>query len=66
LHGAHGVNLRARDATSGVRSAQFARVRKRPWAAVRFGQRLMVRRAPKWVRVRDRAGNVSRWQRVSG
>ncbi|HZO60321.1 MAG TPA: calcium-binding protein [Solirubrobacterales bacterium] len=66
LHGAHRVTLRARDAMSGVRSAQFARVRKRPWAAVRFGQRLMVRRAPKWVRVRDRAGNVSRWQRVSG
>jgi hypothetical protein len=58
------VALRARDSNSGVGAAQFARVRSRPWAAVKFHKRLALRRTPSWVRVRDRAGNDSRWKRV--
>ena len=60
------VALRARDANSGVGAAQFARVRSRPGAAVKFHKLLTLRRKPRWVRVRDRAGNDSRWKRVAG
>ena len=59
------VSLKARDWTSGVRSAQFAQVRNRPWRSVKFHRRLTVRRVPDWVRVRDRAGNLSHWNRVA-
>lgn len=59
------VSLQARDATSGVRSAQFAQVRNSPWRSVRFHKRLTLRRMPNWVRVRDRAGNLSNWHRVA-
>jgi hypothetical protein len=64
-HGRVRVALRARDATSGVKSAQFARVRHRPWARHRYRERVSLRHAPRWVRVRDGAGNVSRWRHVA-
>jgi RTX calcium-binding nonapeptide repeat (4 copies) len=64
-HGRVRVALRARDATSGVKSAQFARVRHRPWARIRYRNRVTLLRAPRWVRVRDGAGNVSRWRHVA-
>jgi hypothetical protein len=60
------ITLKARDSTSGVAAAQFARVRRHPWVSIAFHQRLALRHAPSWVRVRDRAGNVSRWSRVTG
>jgi hypothetical protein len=56
--------LRARDATSGVKSAQFARKRGQPRAWIRYRKRITVRRTPHWVRVRDGAGNSSRWHRL--
>ena len=59
------ISLKAHDATSGIRSAQFARTRRRPWRSVRFHPRLTLRHAPNWVRVRDRAGNLSHWNRVA-
>jgi hypothetical protein len=58
------ISLKGHDSISGVRSAQFARVRRAPWAAIEFHERLMLRRSPRWVRIRDRAGNVSVWKRV--
>lgn len=58
------VALRARDATSGVKTAQFARVRSQPWRRIGYRRRVTVRRTPRWVRVRDRAGNVSPWRSV--
>jgi hypothetical protein len=60
------VVLAARDSTSGVKIAQFARVRKRPWSVIKFRKRFALRRTPEWVRVGDRAGNMSRWTRVRG
>jgi hypothetical protein len=59
------VALRARDRVSGVANAQFARVRMRPGRVVRFHKRLKVARTPRWVRVRDRAHNLSPWRRVA-
>lgn len=57
------VALRARDATSGVKTAQFARVRSDPWAPVRYRSRITVR-MPRWARVQDGARNASRWRRI--
>jgi hypothetical protein len=59
------IALRARDATSGVRTAQFALARSRPWASVRYRSRITVRRKPRWARVRDGARNAARWRRVA-
>jgi hypothetical protein len=59
------IALKAHDSNSGVRVAQFARARRHPWPPVAFRSHLALRRAPRWVRVRDRAGNVSRWHRVT-
>jgi hypothetical protein len=59
------IVLRGRDAISGVKTAQFAHRRSRPWARIRYRRHVTVRRAPRWVRVRDGAGNASRWRRVS-
>jgi hypothetical protein len=59
------IALAARDATSGLKTAQFARVRRRPWAPVRYRSRVTIRRKPRWACVRDGAGNTSRWRRVT-
>jgi hypothetical protein len=59
------ISLKAHDSGSGVRAAQFALVRRAPWGAIKFHRQLTLRRAPSWVRVRDRAGNVSSWNRVT-
>jgi DNA-binding beta-propeller fold protein YncE len=61
------ARLRARDNVSGVARSQFARVRSRPAAWRSFSRRVVVRavKPPTWVRVRDRAGNVSRWRAVT-
>jgi hypothetical protein len=58
------IALRARDRTSGVKSAQFALRRSRPWTRVRYRKHLTLGGTPRWVRVRDGAGNSSRWRRV--
>ena len=57
------IALAARDATSGVKKAQFARVRSGPWAPVRYRSRIRWR-TPRWARVRDGAGNAAGWRRV--
>jgi hypothetical protein len=58
------VALKARDRTSGVRKAQFASLRKRPWTRIRYRKRVTLGGTPHWVRVWDGAGNASRWRRV--
>jgi hypothetical protein len=59
------VRLRAKDGNSGVGMAQFRAGRKR-LAPVKFRRSLAVKatRAPSAARVRDRAGNWSRWRAV--
>jgi hypothetical protein len=61
------VRIRAKDATSGVAKVQFAVRSKRHPSALRSFKRISRykgARAPKYVRVRDRAGNYSRWRSI--
>ena len=60
------VRLRARDNASGVGKAQVARRKKRPGRLRKFRKRLTVKsaRAPRFVRVRDKAGNFSKWRHI--
>jgi len=61
------VRIRAKDATSGVAQVQFAaRSKRHPTAARKFARvsRYTGTRAPKYVRVRDRAGNYSNWRSI--
>ena len=61
------LKLRAADGVSGVLYAQTAVATRDPDAAMRYRSTLRVRgsKRPRWVRVRDRAGNWSPWRRVS-
>lgn len=61
-----GLRVRARDMTAGVGAVQVAAQVGEPtrWRAYRPRIKLR-RRGPILVRVRDRAGNVSRWLRVA-
>lgn len=59
------LRLRASDATSGVATLQTARNRKRPARPRAYRSRMRVSGSPRWVRVADRAGNLSRWRRVA-
>ena len=60
------VRLRAKDQTSGVAKLQFANNRRRPSALRKFERNSRYKgvSAPKYVRVRDRAGNFSRWRSI--
>ena len=61
------VRIRAKDATSGVAKVQFAvRSKRHPSAPRKFKRisRYTGARAPRYVRVRDRAGNYSRWRSI--
>jgi hypothetical protein len=61
------VQIRAKDATSGVAKVQFATSSKRHPTALRtFKQSTRVKgaRAPRYVRVQDRAGNLSNWRAI--
>ena len=60
------VRVRAKDATSGVAKVQFARSKRHPSALAKFERinRYKGTGAPKYVRVRDRAGNFSRWRSI--
>jgi hypothetical protein len=61
------VRVRAKDATSGVAKVQFAvRSKRHPSALRKFKRisRYTGARAPRYVRVRDRAGNFSRWRSI--
>ena len=60
------VRISAKDATSGVGTVQLAVTKRHP-SNVRKFKRISSytgARAPKFVRVRDRAGNFSRWRSV--
>jgi hypothetical protein len=59
------LRLRARDATSGVVTMQTARDRRRPAKPIRFRTAVRIARTARWIRVRDGAGNASRWRRVA-
>jgi hypothetical protein len=59
------VTIKAKDATSGVDAVQLAVSRKRPSGVRKFARSLSVAGpAPKYVRVRDRAGNFSAWKKL--
>ena len=60
------MRLRAKDQTSGVAKVQFATSKRKPGVLRKFERvsRYKGVEAPKYVRVRDRAGNYSRWQPV--
>jgi hypothetical protein len=61
------VHVRANDATSGVARVQFAdRSKRHPSALRKFARVSSYKgtRAPKYVRVQDRAGNLSAWRSV--
>ena len=58
------VRIRAQDATSGVAKVQFARDKQHPSSLRKFARttRYKAARAPRYLRVQDRAGNFSRWR----
>lgn len=60
------ISLRARDGNSGVAAVQVARSPRRPGSFRRYRSRVGAppRARVAYVRVRDRAGNVSRWKRL--
>jgi hypothetical protein len=64
---AYRVRLRAKDATSGVSKVQFAVSKRRPIKRL-YTYKRVVRyngaRAPRFVRVRDLAGNLSKWRAI--
>jgi hypothetical protein len=61
------VRVRARDSLSGVNRIQVTRDRARPgpWKAFRSRTRYRIGRRPLYLRVRDGAGNRSRWRTVT-
>jgi hypothetical protein len=60
------IRLRASDRTSGVARAQLATTKTKPLAPTTFRSRLSATSVsrPRWVRVRDHAGNWSRWRAI--
>jgi hypothetical protein len=61
------VKLKAKDATSGVASVQLATVTTKPFAVQRYKAAVTLRAktAPRYVRVRDRAGNFTKWKKLT-
>ena len=61
------MRIGAKDATSGVAKVQFAaRSKRHPSQLRRFARVSSFKgaRAPKYVRVKDQAGNYSRWRAI--
>jgi hypothetical protein len=58
------MRLKAHDKTSGVDMVQVATVKSRPARAVKYSSRVAISTRPRYVRVRDRAGNLSKWRNV--
>lgn len=58
------LRTRARDNASGVKQLQLATTKRRPAKPRAFKRRLVIRaaKAPRFVRVRDGAGNFSKWR----
>jgi hypothetical protein len=60
------VRVRAKDSTSGVSKVQFAVDKRRPSKLLKFKAISVYRgaKAPRFVRVLDRAGNYGRWRSI--
>jgi hypothetical protein len=60
------MRIRAKDATSGVAKVQFAVTKAKPTQPRTYSRTIKYRatKAPRFVRVRDRAGNYSRWHSI--
>jgi hypothetical protein len=60
------LRTRARDANSGLAQLQLATNRRKPAKARPYKSNLVFRaaQAPRYVRVRDRAGNFSKWRKL--
>jgi hypothetical protein len=60
------LRVRARDNASGVGKMQLAVKKRKPGRLIRYRRKLALRaaRPPRFVRVRDRAGNFSKWRRI--
>jgi hypothetical protein len=58
------LKVKATDNVSGVSGIQVTAKKKKPGKVLRYKSRMTVKLAarPRWVRVRDRAGNFSRWR----
>jgi hypothetical protein len=63
----YSIRLRARDRVSGLKTVQVAGRVLHPGRQFSYRTTVRVRSAapPRWVRVRDRAGNWSHWRRLS-
>ncbi len=60
------VRFRASDRTSGVARVQLASSKSKPRRATKFKSSLAISGPkPKWARVQDRAGNYSRWRKLT-
>ena len=58
------IRIKAKDRTSGVRLIQLARKKSTPNKARRFRRTIRASGHPRYVRVRDRAGNLSKWRKL--
>lgn len=60
------LKLKASDSNSGVAGVQVTANKRKPGKLLRYKKRLALKAAakPKWVRARDRAGNLSSWRKV--
>lgn len=62
----HKVRIRAVDKVSGVAQVQFARKKAKPQDLKAFDRKVFsFRKAPRFVRVVDLAGNYSAWKRIA-
>jgi hypothetical protein len=61
------IRIEAKDRTSGVGRAQITNKKRKPGKLRKFRRKLSFRGKPEpiFVRVRDRAGNFSRWRKVA-
>jgi hypothetical protein len=60
------LKLKASDSNSGVAGVQITANKRKPGKLLKYKKKLTLKAAakPKWVRARDRAGNLSRWRKV--
>lgn len=59
------LSLTAGDRVSGVAGVQVAKRKSKPTASVAYSRRSGIKiSTARWVRVRDRAGNFSAWERI--
>ena len=61
----HQVRVRAVDKVSGVAQVQFARKKAKPSGLRAYRKVFAFKKAPRFVRVVDLAGNYSAWKRIA-